>query len=108
MNWKVMILVIASLLAGMAIEARLRRQPSVAVTPLSVTSMRDIRIECLAAIFHRIPQERWQEIAKHMANSPNVCLVASFLYSGKPLPAPVENSAPVKAATEAVDNGHQS
>jgi hypothetical protein len=65
--------------------------------------MRDMRIECLAAILHKTPVKNWAEIKRHMARSPNVCLIAQFLYPGD---IPEKVAAPTKAAaTEAVDHG---
>jgi hypothetical protein len=102
---KLLIALLLGVLVGMGVQsAAIHEHERRAAKVLDITSLRDMRIECLSAIFHRIPSDKWNEMAKHMANSPNVCLIAQFLYRNEPLPDPDASKDQVEAATKAVDH----
>jgi hypothetical protein len=66
--------------------------------------MRDARVICLSAILQKTQPENWDAMVDAMVRSPNVCLVAEFMYPGRDVP---EHSpeAETQAAAKAIDNG---
>lgn len=66
--------------------------------------MRDARVICLSAILSKTPRENWKELTNALAMSPNVCLVAEFLYPKVDIP---ERSPEPETqfAVKAIDNG---